>query len=315
MQQKQLIATVFLANSGSRIQTDSPALLVWDGETRIVADSSPSIHFQRALRHTFSIHFLTHFETVWMSDTPCAIILAAGKGTRMKSDLPKVLCPVVDRAMIHFVLDALEKAGISRQIVVVGYEAEAVKAELSSRGGNIEFALQEEQLGTGHAVQMCREQLKSQSGPTIVVAGDSPLIQPTSLSKLLDHFNETKPALLLGTLKKDDPTGLGRIVRNQDGDFTGIVEHKDATPEQLEINEVNMSTYLFNTPDLLDSLDKLSNDNAQAEYYLTDSATLLREAGRPVAALPVLQECESLSINNPAELQLVDEKMRTMGYA
>jgi bifunctional UDP-N-acetylglucosamine pyrophosphorylase/glucosamine-1-phosphate N-acetyltransferase/UDP-N-acetylglucosamine pyrophosphorylase len=233
----------------------------------------------------------------------------------MKSDLPKVLCPVVDRAMIHFVLDALEKAGITRQIVVVGYEAEAVKKELSSRGGNIEFALQEEQLGTGHAVQMCREQLKEQTGPTIVVAGDSPLIQPTSLSKLLDHFNETKPALLLGTLKKDDPTGLGRIVRNSDGEFTGIVEHKDATPEQLEINEVNMSTYLFHTPDLLDSLDKLSNDNAQAEYYLTDSATLLREAGRPVAALPVLQECESLSINNPEELQLVDEKMRTMGYA
>lgn len=246
---------------------------------------------------------------------PCAVVLAAGKGTRMKSDLPKVLCRVVDRPMIHFVLDALEKAGIHRQIVVVGHEAQAVQDELASRGGNIEFVLQEEQLGTGHAVQMCRENLIDQEGPTIVVAGDSPLIQATSLKKLLDHFGSTQPGLLLGTLEKEDPTGLGRIVRNADGEFTGIVEHKDATPEQLEIREVNMSTYLFRTPDLLVALDQLSNDNAQSEYYLTDCAQLLRQAGRPVAALPVLEECESLSINNVDELQQVDEKMRAMGYA
>lgn len=250
----------------------------------------------------------------WMNE-PCAVVLAAGKGTRMESELPKVLCRVVDRPMIHFVLDALEKAGIRRHIVVVGYEADAVRKELSTRGGNIEFVLQEEQLGTGHAVQMCRPALENQLGPTIVVAGDSPLIQPSSLKKLLDQFRQTEPALLLGTLEKDDPTGLGRIVRDADGAFTGIVEHKDASPEQLAICEVNMSTYLFQTSDLLKSLDQLSNDNAQSEYYLTDSATLLRQAGRPVEASPVLEQCESLSINNTEELQLVDEKMRTMGYA
>lgn len=247
---------------------------------------------------------------------PCAIVLAAGKGTRMKSELPKVLCPVVDRAMIHFVIDALEAAGIHRQIVVVGYEADAVKQELATRdNSDIRFVLQTEQLGTGHAVQCCRDALAEQTGPTIVVAGDSPLIQPNSLKTLLAHFTETQPALLLGTLKKDDPTGLGRIVRNEAGEFTGIVEHKDASPEQRLINEVNMSTYLFNTPDLLDALSMLKNENSQGEYYLTDSAQLLRESGRPVAALPALQPCESLSINNPAELQLVDQKMRTMGYA
>lgn len=218
--------------------------------------------------------------------------------------------------MIHFVIDALERAGIHRQIVVVGYEADAVKRELESRENhNIEFALQAEQLGTGHAVQCCREQLEQQDGPTIVVAGDSPLIQSDSLKTLLDHFNRTQPALLLGTLEKEDPTGLGRIVRNESGDFTGIVEHKDATPEQLKIKEVNMSTYLFGTPDLLNGLSMLKNDNAQQEYYLTDCARLLRESGRPVEALPALQACESLSINNPDELQLVDEKMRAMGYA
>ena len=233
----------------------------------------------------------------------------------MKSDLPKVLCPVVNRPMIHFVLDALQKAGIHRQIVVIGHQAELVKKTLGSRDGDIRFVLQEEQLGTGHAVQVCREELKSQTGPTIVVAGDSPLIQHTSLTKLLDHFGRTRPALLLGTLMKDNPEGLGRIVRNEEGDFIGIVEQKDATPEQRAIKEVNMSTYLFQTPDLCDSLDQLSNDNAQGEYYLTDCARLLYESGRPVEALPVLESCESLSINNPDELKIVDETMRAMGYA
>jgi len=246
---------------------------------------------------------------------PCAVILAAGKGTRMKSDLPKVLCRVVDRPMIHFVLDALEEAGIRRHVVVVGHQADAVKQELSSRTSQIDFVLQQPQLGTGHAVQMCRSHLESVQGPTIVLAGDSPLVQPSSLKKLLDHFHQTQPALLLGTLKKDDPTGLGRIVRNADGEFTGIVEHKDATEDQLEIQEVNMSTYLFQTPDLLWALDHLRNDNAQSEYYLTDCAKLLRNDGRNVEALPVLQQCESLSINNVDELQIVDETMRAMGYA
>ncbi|EKK02484.1 UDP-N-acetylglucosamine pyrophosphorylase [Rhodopirellula baltica SH28] len=246
----------------------------------------------------------------------CLVVLAAGKGTRMNSELPKVLCPVVDRPMIHFVLDAADKAGIQKKIAVVGYEADLVRKELQTRDDDsLTFAEQTEQLGTGHAVQMCRDQLAGHEGLTLVIAGDSPLIQPSSLIKLIEHFQATRPALLLGTLTKDDPTGLGRIARNESGQFTGIVEHKDATDEQREIREVNMSTYLFNNADLLDSLSKLSNDNAQGEYYLTDCARLLHEAGRPVEALPVLQDCESLSINNPEELQVVDQTMRAMGYA
>ncbi|MBL6725083.1 MAG: NTP transferase domain-containing protein [Rubripirellula sp.] len=246
---------------------------------------------------------------------PCAVVLAAGKGTRMKSDLPKVLCPVLGRPMIHFVLDALEVAGIKQKIVVVGHQAELVESELSSRSDSIEFVLQQEQLGTGHAVQMCREKLQNVDGPTIVVAGDSPLIQSSSLLKLLDSFAATQPSLLLGTLEKEDPTGLGRVVRDESGQFTGIVEHKDASEEQLMIREVNMSTYLFHTPDLLWSLDQLRNNNAQSEYYLTDCASLLHDAGKRVEAFAVLQECEALSINNVDELKLVDERMRAMGYA
>lgn len=248
-----------------------------------------------------------------MSNQPIAVVLAAGKGTRMKSDLPKVLFPVLKRAMIHWVLDALEAAGIEQKIVVVGYEADSVKTELKDRSG-VSFALQSEQLGTGHAVEMCRSQLAGKTGPVLVVAGDSPMIQASSVSRLLRDFREGNYACLLGTLNKEDPTGLGRIVRGADGKFEKIVEHKDATAEQLTVNEVNMSTYMFEPEALLWALAQLENSNAQGEFYLTDCPEILRRAGRPVDALPVLQPCESLSINTIDELSLVEAEMLKLGY-
>ncbi len=249
------------------------------------------------------------------AQTPVAVVLAAGRGTRMKSELPKVLFPVLGRPMIHWVLDALEAAGIGESIVVVGFEADRVREELAQRRG-VRFALQDPQLGTGHAVEMCRPQLESHVGPVLVVAGDSPLIQPASIRELIDHFRaEGDYACLLGTLMKDDPTGLGRIVRDRSGGFLGIVEHKDATQEQLAIREVNMSTYVFDCRALLDVLRRLSNDNAQGEFYLTDCPALLLESGKRVDALPVLRPCEALSINTIEELKHVEARMREMGYA
>ncbi len=232
----------------------------------------------------------------------------------MKSELPKVLLPVCGRPMIHFVLDALDAAGFSKKIVVIGYGGDSVRQELASRSDDLAFVEQTEQLGTGHAVMQCEAHLAGHSGPVIVVAGDSPLLQASSLQKLLTHFDAQQPALLLGTLIKEDPTGLGRIVRDSDGNFTGIVEHKDASDAQRLIREVNMSTYLFRGPDLVAALAKLGNQNAQREYYLTDCAAILHQAGRPFEALTVLEPCESLSINDPEELRLVDEKMRQLGY-
>ena len=244
---------------------------------------------------------------------PIAVILAAGQGTRMKSDLPKVLFPVLGRPMIEFVLDALAEAGIGRVIAVVGYRAEDVRASLANRRG-IDYALQTERLGTGHAVQMAAPLLQSHEGPVLVVTGDSPLIQPSSVKELLTYFEEHRPACLLGTLHKANPAGLGRIVRDSAGQFVGIVEEKDATPEQKTITEVNMSTYVFDCRELLHALSQLKNDNRQKEYYLTDCPGILKTEGKRVEALPVLKDCEALSINTIDELQSVEEAMQKLGY-
>lgn len=249
-----------------------------------------------------------------MTNTTTAIVLAAGKGTRMKSDLPKVLFPVLGRPMIHWVLDALEQAGVMETIVVVGYRDDLVREALQDREG-IQYALQAEQLGTGHAVQMCRPLLEtSDSKAVLVVAGDSPLIQAPSIERVVGEFHHEKWDCLLGTLIKDDPHGLGRIVRDEKGHFDRIVEEKDATEEIRKIKEVNMSTYVFNKTYLLDALANLKNENAQTEYYLTDCPAYLKNQGKKVEAKAVLEECESLSINTIDELAIVEAKMRELGY-
>jgi bifunctional UDP-N-acetylglucosamine pyrophosphorylase/glucosamine-1-phosphate N-acetyltransferase/UDP-N-acetylglucosamine pyrophosphorylase len=242
--------------------------------------------------------------------TITAVVLAAGMGTRMKSDLPKVLCPVLGRPMIEYVLDALAAAGVERIICVIGYRAEDVQQTLADRN-NVEFVLQTERLGTGHAVKMAREKLQGVSGPVVIVAGDSPMLQSSSLQKLLNYFAEKQPACLLGTLHKDNPQGLGRIVRDGRGEFEKIVEEKDATEEQRRITEVNMSTYVFDGPALLHALDLLKNENRQREYYLTDCPAILLGEGKQVAALPVLDPCEALSINTPEELAQVELAMKS----
>jgi bifunctional UDP-N-acetylglucosamine pyrophosphorylase/glucosamine-1-phosphate N-acetyltransferase/UDP-N-acetylglucosamine pyrophosphorylase len=244
-----------------------------------------------------------------MSSQPLAIVLAAGKGKRMASQLPKVLVPVLGRPMIRYVVDAIRAAGIPRIIAVVGFRGELVRQELAGEPG-IEFAEQTEQLGTGHAVMMCRDALATQTGPVLILAGDSPMVQVSSLSALLSEFNTRRPACLLGTATKPDPTGMGRIVRSPAGEFLGIVEEKDASPAQRAITEVNMSTYLFSPPALLSSLTQLTANNAQGEYYLTDCPGVLKAAGELVLALPALKPCESLSINTLEDLAAVEKEMQ-----
>ena len=231
----------------------------------------------------------------------------------MKSDLPKVLCPILQRPMISYVLDTLESVGIERSLVVVGYRSDEVRRQLADRN-NLEFVEQTQRLGTGHAVQTCVDLFREHSGAVLVLTGDSPMVQPDSLKQLMDHYEKEQPSCILGTLHKENPAGLGRIIRNENGQFTGIVEDKDATEAQRSITEVNMSTYLFRSSDLIESLSQLTNNNRQAEYYLTDCPGILVEQGMNVQALPVLQPCEALTINTIDELQLVETEMLKMGY-
>jgi len=226
----------------------------------------------------------------------------------MKSDLPKVLVHVAGRPMIEFVLDALAAGGVERTVVVVGYRGELVRQTLADRKG-VTFVEQREQLGTGHAVMVCREALSGYDGAVLVVAGDSPLMQPSSIAAILKEFERTKPACLLGTATRSDPTGLGRIIRNSQGNFQGIVEERDATESQRRITEVNMSCYVFDGRQLFPALDRIGRHNAQGEYYLTDCPGVMLAAGQSVAALNVLQPCEALSINTVEELAIVEREL------
>lgn len=231
----------------------------------------------------------------------------------MKSELPKVLVPVLGRPMIEYAVEALSAGGIEQIAVVVGYRADLVKQTLAGRK-NVLFAEQTQQNGTGHAVMMCRELLKNHVGPVVIVAGDSPLMQSSSIATLLKEFEQRPSACLMGTGYKDNPLGFGRIVRNPAGDFQAIVEEKDTSPEQKAIREVNLSCYVFSGPELLHALDKLENKNAQGEYYLTDCPGILLREGKSVRALDVLQPCESLSINTMEELAVVEAEMRKLNY-
>lgn len=242
---------------------------------------------------------------------PLAIILAAGKGTRMGSDLPKVLHQAAGKPLLLWVIEALEAAGVTDQIVVVGHAADRVKQAIGQRPG-IGFALQQHQRGTGDAVAAAADLIRASCGdkaasrrPVVIVCGDSPLLRPESVRGLLEAFAAADAACLLGTAVAANPAGLGRIVRNADGEFLRIVEEKDATTAERAIREVNMSTYVFAAEDLLESLGQLGTDNAAGEYYLTDCPGLLLAAGRTVAAVACLDSSETLSVNTPEQLAAV----------
>ena len=248
---------------------------------------------------------------------PVAVILAAGKSTRMKSETPKVLHPVCGRMMIDYVLSATRNAGVEKIIVVVGHKASDVRNALSGHSGVV-FAEQQEQHGTGHAVMMCEPDLSVHDGSVLVLAGDTPLLKATSLRALLDQQQKHLAACVIGTADTANNEGLGRIVRDGEGRFACIREHKDASPEERRITEINTGCYAFNTPLLLDSLRKLKPDNSQAEYYLTDCPRILMEDGHHVVATCSLTIEEAIGVNNQVQLaevghhiqqQILDELM------
>lgn len=236
-----------------------------------------------------------------------AVILAAGKGTRMKSKLYKVLHPVLGKPMVEHVVDQLDQIGVSRQIVIVGHGAEAVQDTLGTR---VEYAVQEEQLGTGHAVQMAEAELAGKSGATLVVCGDTPLLTAETLEALLAHHEAQQAKVTVLTAIADDATGYGRVVRGEDGNVTKVVEHKDASEAELAINEINTGTYVFDNELLFDALKQVGNNNAQGEYYLPDVISIAKEAGEVVAAHTAPTFDETIGVNDRVALSQAEAIMR-----
>ena len=232
-----------------------------------------------------------------------AIVLAAGKGTRMKSDRSKVMHTIIDRSMLTYIIDALRAVSVQRIVLIVGYQAESIKEAFP----DVEFALQQPQLGTGHAV-MQATQLKDEDGDTLIINGDGPCIQPETLEKLFQTNQDASLTLLTSVL--DDGAHYGRIVRDENGHVQAIVEAKDCTEEQKKICEINAGMYCFKNRDLFDNLDKLTTNNAQNEYYLTDLVKILANQGKVVKGLVVEDRDEVMGINDCVELNKAYEWMR-----
>ncbi len=221
------------------------------------------------------------------------VILAAGKGTRMKSNTPKVLHPIAGKPMLGHVLDCARSLGDAELNVVIGHGAEQVKQQF--RASDVNFVEQLEQLGTGHAVQQALENLRDDA-TTLILYGDVPLTQKSTLSQLINEVSDQSVGLL--TVDLADPTGYGRIVRNSSGAVTAIVEQKDASAEQLKITEGNTGVIAARSADLKRWLPQLSNDNAQGEYYLTDIIEMAQSEGKTIATQQAAAEDEVLGVNN-----------------
>lgn len=239
---------------------------------------------------------------------PVAIVLAAGKGTRMKSDLPKVLHQVCGQSMVEHVFDAVRGAGVNRIVCVIGHEADLMRETLSSYK-DVEFVLQTEQNGTGHAVQMAEETLSGHEGPVLVLAGDTPLLKASSLIALLDELRGAGASCVVGSAITENNAGLGRIVRRENGSFEAIVEEKDATDEQKLIQEINTGCYAFDSRGLFQSLQEVRPLNSQGEYYLTDCPKILQSQGRIVLAAAELDIAEAMGVNTKEQLAEVEQTM------
>ncbi len=211
--------------------------------------------------------------------------------------------------MIEYVLDAARDAGVARCVVIVGHAAEKVKQALQG-AADVEFALQAEQKGTGHAVMMCRENLAAHDGPVLVLTGDAPLMRAESFRALLDEFFAQSAACVIGTAETEHNHGLGRIIRDTNGAFLKIVEQKDATPAELAIREINVGCYVFDCKSLFEALDQLTPNNQQKEYYLTDCAAILKAKGKRVVASKKLDIVEALGVNTRSELAKVHRALQ-----
>lgn len=236
-----------------------------------------------------------------------AIVLAAGRGTRMQSTLYKVLHPVLERPMVQHVVDQLRPLDVDKVVTIVGFGAEAVQATL---GDESAFVVQEEQLGTGHAVQQAEDLLQDMDGTTLVVCGDTPLIESSTFQALVDHHEQSRAKATILTARASDPTGYGRVLRNEENEVESIVEQKDATEEELRVTEINTGTYCFDNKALFHALQFVSNENAQGEYYLPDVIEILKEQSETVGAYLTPNFEETLGVNDRIALAEAESVMK-----
>ncbi|GGF35756.1 bifunctional protein GlmU [Halobacillus andaensis] len=236
-----------------------------------------------------------------------AVVLAAGQGTRMKSKLYKVLHPVCGKPMVQHVVDQLNKLELDELISVVGFGAEKVQDQL---GDKSHYVVQKEQLGTGHAVQQAEDILANKEGVTIVACGDTPLLTKETLQNMMNHHIETGAKATILTAHAEDPTGYGRIIRGGNGQVERIVEQKDASEDEQAVQEINTGTYCFDNKELFESLQNVSNDNAQGEYYLPDVIQILQSQGEVISAYQTTDFSESLGVNDRVALSQAEKMMK-----
>lgn len=243
----------------------------------------------------------------WPNEIP-AIVLAGGRGSRMKSQQAKTALHVGGRPMVRRVIDALRQAGVTRVVAVVGHRAAEVRASI---GEDVQYVMQEEQLGTGHAAQCAAKEFAGFSGTVLIAHGDIPLLTPEDIAGLVEHHLGTGAAATMLTALFQDPGSLGRILRGPDGRVLAIVEARDATPEQLNIKEVNVAVYCFQAPEVFDELAHIDDNNAQGQYYLTDVIGRLVARGRPVEALPLREAHAGLGVDTPDDLARAQQNWHT----
>lgn len=232
----------------------------------------------------------------------CAVILAGGEGKRMKSDKPKTLSEVMDKPMLQWVIDAIRKSGVENICVVKGYKKECIEEYLTTLDYKVSSVFQAERLGTGHAVMMAKNFLIENDGDVIILNGDAPFMDSETIQKAYDQHIATNSSATVISARVENPTGYGRIVREENGSLKAIVEQKDADEETLAINEVNSGGFWFNTSDLLSVLDNIQANNAAKEYYLPDALKLLLANGKAVGAFTAESADTVLGANDPAQL-------------